>query len=122
MDNVQLSNYYMKILRDKILADATSIKITVSDKTVTVPITSKYAEDGTDGSYKLNLSYKLTSNLNLGTFNSMQLTLVDALKNDITNVYMQTLSSEVNLTNAGTIILMNWVIDLSSLASSQGGN
>lgn len=118
MSNVNISNRYKAILREKILEDAKFIKVTAAGKKAIVPITSKYI-DGDN----ISISYKLTSNLGLGKFSSMNLTLLSDSDEDntITESVEVTATSEIDLSNPGTLILMNWVVSLST-SSNNGGN
>ena len=123
---VSISNRYSAILNEKILDDAKFIKVTVADKNAIVPITSKYIgeyidNNGTKTSY-ISISYKLTSNLELGEFESMNLTLSDLDDNSTITESVTVQPGTIDLNNSGTLILMNWIISFDTLSSSNGGN
>ena len=114
---VSISDRYKAILNEKIIEDAKFIKVTVADKNAIVPITSKYIDGDA-----INMSYKLTSNLELGKFGSMSLTLLSDSDGSSTITKPVTVQTgTIDLTNSGTLILMNWIISLNTLSSSNGG-
>lgn len=121
MSAISFSDNYIKAIANMILADAKYIQITANQKTAVVPITSKYIEDNNI----INLSYKLTSDLRLGQFSSMDLVLlsdksISGTDAAMTVSYTQEIPT-VDLDASSTIILMSWEISLNSIINS-GGN